>query len=453
MYTRGSPEVYNNWEAEGNVGWNYTDVLKYFKKAENNSQPKNEIEVEYHGFSGPLKVNQYPYKPYMVPILLNSAKQLGYQVIDVNGHSQTGFTIASIMIDHGVRDSPSRAYLRPVLRNPYLRVVLETHVEKVLFNMNGTRAVGVQFTNKNGKSTTVYANKEVILSAGVVGSAQILQLSGVGPKDLLKSLQIRVVKDLPVGDGNLHYHFGVPSLVKLKNVPYENVFSTDALKNYLATQTGPFSSTGTTQVTAFLETSIATKGVPNIQVFFDSPSDRCSQFKSSKTNDNTTTMAFRPIFLLTNCRGYLKIKSRNPFEYPAIDPQYLCNSTEVDALVEAMGILQNLTRTPLFKKYLVQFDADTNSACANYYRGSPNYWRCVAKYYTLSENHHAGTAKMGPAGDPLAVVDPQLRVHGIPNLRVIDASIMPSPVNANPIGPIIMIGEKGADMILKTYQP
>lgn len=447
MYTRGSPQIYDGWEADGNYGWNYDEVLHYFKKSENNTQPISHIEPEYHGFEGPMTVGNFPYSPVLAGRILSAAQEMGYAVRDVNGKYQTGFTTASVMVQNGVRASPSRMYLRPVIGRKNLRVLIEAYAVKIDFNRFGNRATGIQFRDKWGILRTVTARKEVILAGGVVGSPQLLLLSGIGPRKDLEKLRIKVIKDLDVGE-NVHHHFGVGCTVTMRGVT-EEAFTSAALYEYVTRGSGPFASTGLTQVTAFLESTYAPENVPDLQLYLDGYSTRCSQYERET---NTTTIALRPVYLLTKCRGYIKLRSANPYDKPIIQPNYLCDETEIEALLEAIRVLQRLMKTESLKKYVIEFDSEAHEACKTIRKDSDDYWRCLVRQYTLGENHHAGTCKMGPSDDPTAVVDPQLRVHGIPNLRVIDASIMPTPINCNTIAPVIMIAEKGADMIRNLWK-
>lgn len=446
MYTRGSPSIYDEWESNGNPGWNFTTALQYFKKSENNMQPLSQIEPEFHGFNGPMTVNSFPYIPPFASSLLSAVREMGYEVRDVNGKNQTGFTVASMMLTDSVRASPNRMYLRPAIRRKNLRVFIESYVVKVDFDVHGNKAIGIRFLDKWGILRKVKARKEVILTGGVVGTPQLLLLSGVGPKDDLQQLQIPVVKNLAVGR-NLHFHFGVSAVVKFKNIPTS--FTNEALHEYVNKGTGPFASTGLTQISAFLESSYTKKNLPDVQLFIDEFSDVCSQYER---DHNYTSLAFRSIYLLTKCRGTIKLQSVDPTVKPLIDPNYLCNEDEVNALVETIRMLQKFVNASALRDKLIEFDTGDNEMCRSLRKDSDVYWKCLIHQYTLGENHHAGTVKMGASDDPTSVVDPQFRIHGIPNLRVVDASIMPTPINCNTIAPVIMFAEKASDSIKNDWK-
>lgn len=177
--------MYDGW-AKDNPGWSYNELMKYFKKSETNIEPQDEIDKEYHGYEGPMMVGRFPFMPDLALNILDGAKEMGMRYGDPNGRRQETFTIAPIMTQNGEMASPYKMYLRPALKRPNLRVLLEAHVVRIHFDKSGTRATGVEFQDKWGKLRKMKARKEIILSGGVVGSAQLLQLSGKS-----ESIQIR----------------------------------------------------------------------------------------------------------------------------------------------------------------------------------------------------------------------------------------------------------------------
>lgn len=446
MYTRGHRARYNDWAVQ-NKGWSYNAVLPYFKKSENNTQPRNEIDSDYHGFDGPLVIGHFPSLPAEALLLLDAAHELGYRVgADLNGKDQNAFAIAPIMTEDGLMATPARQYLRPVLHRPNLRVLINAHVVKITFDDSGTRATGVQYHDSSFNLHTVKATKEVIICGGVVGSSQLLMLSGIGHRYDLQRLGIKVVRDLPVGE-NLHHHVGVSVTVRLANLN-NYTLTMSSLLEYLNYRTGPHSNNGITQMTAFIATKYSRNGEPDIQVFFDGCMGECLN-KGPDLN-----IRFRLIYLLSMCRGTLKLRSSNPHDKPLIDPNYLCDETEELVLLEAVNVIHNLTSTKVLKPRVLNWNVENRWKCPTYNLNptDEDYWRCVIREYTMGENHHGGTCKMGPIYDSDAVVDNELRVHGISNLRVADASIFPTPINCNTIAPTVMVGEKAADMIKKTWE-
>lgn len=255
---------------------------------------------------------------------------------------------------------------------------------------------------------------------------------------------------MAVGE-NLHYHVGFSAATRMQG-NNANTIANDTLHEFLVDRTGPLTSTGLTQLTGFYASKYAEDGVPDIQFYLDGYSPKCRRWENRREK---SVVVFRPIYLHSKCRGTLKIRSDDPYVQPLIDPNYLCDELEVKALLESAKFVHRLTRTKAMGECQTEFDIDDNERCAYLRRKddpeSAAYWTCVIEQYTNGENHHSGTCKMGPASDPTAVVDHQLRVHGIPNLRVVDASVYPTPINCNTIAPTIMIGEKASDMIRSAW--
>lgn len=441
--------MYDIWGAN-NTGWKFQDLLPYFKKSEKNMEDSDEINKEYHGFDGPMAVSRLPFVPDLALNILAGAQEMGAPLTsDINGRTQEGFTVASIMSEDGVMVSPSKAFLRPAMDRKNLRVLIHAHTTKIFFDESGTRATGIEFYDRWGNRHTANATKEVILSGGVIGSPQLLMVSGVGPKAHLEHHGIKLVRDLPVG-GNLHCHVGLTIGMRVAGAN-NNSITSESLQDFLNFRAGPLTSNGLTQVTAFIASKYAEKGVPDTQVFFDGYLGKC---RSRQERREHSRIFFRPIYLLTKCRGSIKLHSANPFDNPHIDPNYLCDPKEVDVLLEAVNMLRNLSNTEAMRAVVVSWDIEKNENC-KYLKvnttDETDYWRCVIREYTNGENHHSGTCKMGPANDPAAVVDHELKVHGFTNLRVADGAIFPTPINCNPIAPTIMVGEKAADLILKKW--
>jgi len=456
MYTRGNPKLYNDWAKSGNDGWSYEEVLPYFVKAENNKNPAL-IEREYHGTEGPLVVQQFPHRPPLADAIVEAGKELGYRNGDLNGVNQTGIAIAQMMVDNGMRGSTSRMYLRKAAARDNLDVLINSHVTRILIDKKTNLATGVEFIDKDGVKKTAYARKEVILSGGTIGSPQILLLSGVGPSEDLEALGIEVVQDLPVGR-NLHNHVSVGVGFYINDTSY-GTLTMKALTEYLEKHGGPMSGTGITQTTAFFLSKYAKDGVPDLQVFFDGFMATCSR---TGLHEECTNGEFgdcgrrfinaRPTNILPKSNGYLKLRSTNPKDHPLIFPNYFSATRDAEVLLDGIKLVIRLFETQTLQRWGARLDTTPAEGCEGPIFGSDEYWHCVISRHTGPENHQAGTCKMGPAGDATAVVDPQLRVHGIQNVRVIDASIFPYVPNSNTIAGVIMVAEKGADMIKKTWQ-
>jgi choline dehydrogenase len=456
MYTRGNPKVYNDWAKSGNDGWRYEDVLPYFIKAEKNKNPEL-VEERYHGTEGPLVVQHFPYRPPLCEAIVAAGNELGYRTGDLNGENQTGIAVAQMMVENGMRASTSRMYLRKAGARDNLDVLINSHVTQVLIDKKTNLATGVEILQKNGVKRAARAKREVILSGGAIGSPQILLLSGVGPSEDLEELGIEVVQDLPVGR-NLHNHVSASVGFYINDTSYETL-TTSVLQEYLNTHKGPLSATGITQTTAFLLSRYANDGVPDLQVFFDGYMATCSRtgFGEECTDGGfgecgRRYITARPTNILPKSRGYLKLRSTNPKDHPLIFPNYFSATRDAEVLADGMKFVVRLTETESLQGWGAELDKTPAGGCEGPPFGSDEYWQCVIRRHTGPENHQAGSCKMGPAGDPTAVVDPQLRVHGVRNIRVIDASIFPYVPNSNTIAGVVMVAEKGSDMIKDTWQ-
>ncbi|XP_012251307.2 glucose dehydrogenase [FAD, quinone]-like isoform X2 [Athalia rosae] len=455
MYARGHPEIYNKWARTGNTGWSYSEIEHYFERAENPAHLHMVSDQPYPRTrnGGPLVIDHFRHKPDFSEALLEAAKERGYRTDSLHEFNQTGFMVAPMMTENGLRGTTSRFYLRPVAHRKNLDVLTNAHVTKILVKKWANTAYGIEYIDKKGKKRTVKCNKEVILTAGAIGSPTILMASGIGPKEHLAELGIPTIKDLPVGK-NLHNHVSIGIKMSINDTYYETL-TLDAVNEFLATRTGPLASTGLTQVTAFLESNYSTAGVPDLQVFFDGFSSRCAMTGNRiECPDGTIgncpvrrEIVARPTVVCARTKGYMKLRSADPLDPPLLYPNYFDDVTDEKILIEGIKKVLELTETPSMKKWDLRLDPTPHPWCSEYEFASDAYWSCFIRVQTGPENHQAGTCKMGPLGDGQAVVDPELRVHGITNIRVADASIFPIVPNANPVAAIIMVAEKASDLI------
>ncbi|XP_066590934.1 glucose dehydrogenase [FAD, quinone]-like, partial [Prorops nasuta] len=432
MYVRGHPEIYNKWARAGNKGWSYEEIKHYFERAED---PVDPMALSDHPRSmqvgGPLKIEYFKHKPDFTGHLLKAASELGHKTERLKEYDQTGFMIAPMATNNGLRETTSRAYLRPVFGRNNLRLLTRAQVTRILIDEWNHKASGVEFVDKNGAKRIVKVNKEVILTAGAVGSPQILLNSGIGPRKDLDKLGIKVYKDLPVGK-SLHNHVSVGVDFSISDTPYESM-TMDAVNQFLDNRAGPLTSTGLTQVTAFFESSHALPGVPDIQVFFDGFSSTCPKtgLKHECINGvleicpNRRPITARPTVVCVESKGELKLRSNNPLDPPLIYPNYFTDpkSKDMKVLLEGIRKVTQLVNTPAMKRFDLRLEPKNNPRCKNLFFGTDAFWTCIIRDETGPENHQSGTCKMGPESDPTAVVNSQLRVHGISNIRVADASI------------------------------
>jgi len=435
VYIRGHAGDYDQWGQMGLKGWSYADVLPYFKRAESYERGAN----DFHGGDGPLSVSESPMREPVYKAFIEAGRQAGYPVTeDFNGAQQEGFGPYQRTIHKGERWSASFAYLRPIEgRRPNLKVISTGLVTRVL--IEGGRAVGVEIVEAKGQiASTVRASAEVILCAGAVQSPQLLQLSGVGDPDALKKLGIEVKAASPNVGKNLQDHLDVTVIHKM-NQPISAYSMQKGMKKlfvglrYLATQTGP-GSDNFLQAGAFLKSRTGLE-MPDIQLHLVN-AIMMNHGNHQPTEDGYTVHACQ---LRPESRGSVALKSADPFDHPAIDPNYLGAEEDRRAMREAVKMVRDICKQASLQTYnageimpgaSVASDAEIDAFIR-------------AKGETIY--HPVGTVSMGVnAASP---VDGDLKVRGVDGLRVVDASVMPTLIGGNTNAPTIMVAEKAADLI------
>ncbi|KAL6446941.1 hypothetical protein ACFW04_001378 [Cataglyphis niger] len=444
MYSRGHAKDFDNWAAMGNHGWSWNDVLPYFMCSENNTEI-NRVGRKYHSTGGLLTVERFPWKPAIADDILAAAAERGYPISeDLNGDQFTGFSVAQTNSKNGVRVSSATAFLRPIRHRCNLNIALNATATKII--VENDKAVGVQFY-QGGELRVARATKEVIASGGAVNSPQLLLLSGIGPKEHLQAVNVTVVKDLPGVGENLHNHV---SYTLSWTIDQPNLYDLNwaVAAEYVAFQKGPMASTGLSQLTAMLPSIYTTPDHPDIQMFFGGYQAACATGDvGTVINDNGRSISMSPTMTQPRSKGNLRLASNDPLAKPIIRGNYLSDPMDVKILVEGIEIALSLANTSAMAKYNMTLTNRPSPACSAYPFLSKEYWACAIRQDTGPENHQAGSCKMGPPNDPMAVVDHRLRVYGIKNLRVADASIMPQVTSSNTAAPSMMIGEKAAAYI------
>ncbi|XP_051160813.1 uncharacterized protein LOC127281240 [Leptopilina boulardi] len=446
LYIRGAHKDFDDWEKMGNRGWSFKDVLPFFKKSENNLQI-NLMDNDYHSQGGLLPVTQMNYHPPMFNDILKAAQELGYNTTDVNGKTHTGFGIAQTTTKKGSRFSSARAFLRPARNRKNLHIMINSTVTKIIFN-GERKAVAVEFY-RQGKLVQVGVNKEVIISGGTVNSPQILLNSGIGAREDLKQLGIPVIHNLPGVGKNLHDHFNMPIIFSINETDYNDLNWASAME-YLIDRTGPLSGVGLLQIVGFMNSKFVNSqdDHPDIQMVFGGYLPACSKNGIIENNSNgRRTIAIIPLVIRTKSKGYIRLRNNNPLSKPFIYPQYLSHPNDIAVMIEGIKFALQLAKTNVLKKYDLQMDMTPVKNCENFKFGSDNYWECAIKENSNPGFHPAGSCKMGSDKDSMAVVDHLLRVRGIENVRIADASVMPQVTSGNPGATIIMIGERAADFI------
>nr|CAH7742514.1 unnamed protein product [Callosobruchus chinensis] len=448
MYMRGSHKDYDDWAMMGNQGWSYEEVLPYFLKSEDN-QEIEEMDKGYHSEGGLLTVSRFPYHPPLSRALIKAAEEMGNSIIDLNGARHTGFAIAQTTNRNGTRVSAAKAFLRPFSQRTNLHVLLNTTVTKVWINETTKQAYGVEVL-RNGQKQSIYASKEVIVSGGAVNSPQILLLSGVGPKEELQAVNVPVIHNLPGVGRNLHNHVAYFINYSINDTNTTPLNWATAME-YLLFRDGLMSGTGVSEVTGFINTRYQNprEDYPDVQFFFGGFLASCAKTgQIGETVDNgTRSIQIIPTVLHPKSRGYLKLKNNDPLSPPLIYANYYTHPDDIKVMIEGIKMGLKLAETKALRKYGFKLNKTPTPGCENIQFGTDKYWKCSAKRATAPENHQAGSCKMGPSNDPMAVVSPTLQVHGIDRLRVVDASIIPKVTTGNTNAPVIMIAEKASDMI------
>ena len=437
VYMRGHAFDYDRWEVEGATGWSYADCLPYFKRSETFELG----EDEYRGGTGPLQVSRGKTKNPLFEAFIQAGIEAGYPyTADCNGYQQEGFGHYDMTISQGVRSSTSTAYLRPVTYRPNLQTATYSNVNRILFQ--GQKALGVE-VNHHGTIKEIYAAKEVILSAGAINSPQLLNLSGIGDADDLRRLGIPVLHNLPGVGKNLQDHLEYYIQYECKQpitlYSYQWKFPLNMVKTgleWFMWHTGPASSAHL-EAGAFIR-STPNIPHPNIQLHF-LPSVVIDH--GQKTGDCHAFQAHVGPMRSFN-RGMVKLQSKDPSVAPLIDANYLDNERDRKELRDSVHLAREIFAQKAFDEFRGKELAPGKDVTSD--AGIDEFIRSKSD----TAYHPSCTCKMGPESDPEAVVDLQCRVRGLENLRVVDASIMPSCVSGNLNGPTVMLAEKAADIIL-----
>ncbi|XP_069680293.1 glucose dehydrogenase [FAD, quinone]-like [Periplaneta americana] len=456
MYNRGSPLDYDHWAEEGNYGWAYEDVLPYFRLSEDNLDADIANDTIHHGRGGYLSVSRFPYVEDTTKAIYEGLQEIGFKTVDFGSERVLGVTYIQATQENGERMSTNRAFLKPI-RNTRknLNIATSIRVLKVLIHSHNKTVYGVEYALENERHITgiVYARKEVILSAGAFNSPQLLMLSGVGPNETLQRLGIPVIQDLKVGY-NLQDHYSLPGVLfhinSTQNISdYNQKLMSDAHEYMQHPKMGLWTGISTAQVTANYQSKLVDKSIefPDLQFYF-LPASTCGAGINSIIYHSM--ISFLPLILRPKSRGFVSINSTDPFSEPLIYTNYFNASEDIDTFLESYNVVTQIANTKSFKEAGITLDATFQPTREQIETGSNPFWKQPPREFMYSMCHPAGTCKMGPHTDPNAVVDPELKVHGVKNLRVVDASIMPTIISGNLNAAVIMIAEKAADLIKKS---
>ena len=445
-YVRGQSADYDNWAQMGNTGWSYGDVLPYFKRSERRIGPGDDA---VRGRDGEMPITDLDLIHPVCEAFIKGAAQMGIpRNPDYNSGDQAGTGYFQRTIHKGYRYSAAKAFLRPARKRPNVDIRTNAQVAEILFE--GTRANGVRYLRdgREGNAVEVHARREVILCAGALNTPKLLQLSGIGPAEVLGDLGIKVRVDLHGVGNNLRDHYGVRMVSTLKGVKTFNSMAQGlplGLEVVKWLWGRPSLLSVSPSLTHLFWKSSNALETPDLEYVMTPAS-----FREGTVGllDDMPGMTVGVWQMRPESHGYVRPVSRNPFDPPEINPNYLSDPRDQQVLLRSIHLGRKLMTTAPLQPWL------TGKTNPDQDLQSDDELLDWARREGITVYHMIGTARMGPDGDPGAVVDSQLRVRGLQGLRVADASVMPVMPSGNTNAPVMMVAEKAADMILgKTLKP
>src|SRR6185437_774699 len=429
IYTRGHRQDYDDWQALGNDGWGFADVLPYFKKAENQERGAS----EYHGTGGPLNIADVEAPNVLTRAFVEACTQVGLpRNDDFNGPIQEGVGFNQVTQKAGRRMSAARAYLVPASRRPNLTVITGAKTTRVL--LEGTRAVGVEYVRR-GRLQQAQAGREVVLCGGTVHSPHLLMLSGIGPRNHLESLSIPVRIDLPGVGQNLQDHVLTGAAYACTQpVSLDRAATLINLLNAWLRHKGPLIS-NIAEAGGFIRTT-PQLALPDVQLYFTP----AYYIEHGFTRPPGYGFCLGVCLLRPRSRGEMWLRSRDPRQPPCVQPRYLDDPADLPPLREGMRLVRRIAQASAFDPFRGEERLPGAHIASDAEIGEDIRHRLETLY------HPVGTCKMGH--DPQSVVNARLQVHGASGLRVVDASIMPTLPGGNTNAPAIMIAEKAVDLML-----
>ncbi len=438
VYMRGHPRDYDGWRQQGCVGWDWDNVLPFFKKAQNQARGAS----AFHGVGGPLNVSDTPERSELAEALIASAGTLGIsRTEDFNGPSQDGAGYYQTTTGQSRRWSSAKAYLQPARGRANLVIRPNAQATRILFE--GLRAVGIEYQAGTGRRRA-RAHREVIVSGGAYGSPQLLQLSGVGPADHLREMGVDVVRDMSAVGANLHDHFGIYLMWRCSKAITLNDLENSwprkimAALRYGLMRDGPMAVNGIRA--GVLARSDRSLERPDLQINLLEWSTK-ERSKDRVIPHDFPGFTLGPVHLAPDGRGSVRLSSPDPLAPPRITFGFLGSEYDMRAMVAGVKLARELAAQPALRAYAVE------EIVPGWKAASDADLEQFVRETGVTNHHPTSSCAMGTGTN--TVVDPRLKVHGIAGLRIADASIMPAVVSGNTNAPSIMIGEKAAAMILE----
>lgn len=421
----------------------------------------------YHNKDGEWSVSLNSMRTPLVDAFVLGNKMMGANVVDYNAERQMGVGYVQANTLRGRRHSAYRAFLEPILHRENLHIMINTKATKILIDPQTKTAYGVELA-RNNKRYRVTAKREVVLSSGTFHSPQLLSLSGVGQRRDLERIGVPLIQDLPVGQ-NMHDHITFSELTFVTNKTMDLNFVTyiNAFMDFMRGK-GMMTLPAGVEALSFIKTAKKRNSrgpdVPDIELVFTPGSVHADRgfgiMAGGRMKREIYETVYRPLegtkyhtFLISvmlfhpKSVGRVEVPNANPFSNPKIHGNYFHDSEDIEAILGGIKYVLKLTKMQPFKEMGTRLHPIPTPYCAHLHFGSDDYWRCAIKTMAFSIQHQVGTSKMGPVGDPTAVVSPELKVHGINKLRVVDASIIPEAPTAHTNAISVMIGEKASDLI------
>lgn len=468
IYLRGNPGDYDAWASLGNPSWSFDKVLPYFVKSEDNQhQPfVKRKRNKFHSNQGPNIVDYFHSGDTSTQVFKDAARELHYEIADdLTAKEHLGFAVVQGIVKKGVRQSTAKSFLVPAKDRTNLHIIKKGLVTQVLLTEDEEPlATGVKLY-VGGKRFIAKATKEVILSAGAIGTPHLLMLSGIGPvKNIRKYVKVR--QNLPVGD-NLQDHVNVPLFIKF-NVTSQLAGQEflDNYYNYLKGGIGSLGNVGAYDFTGFINTVDSSAKYPNIQFTHDTFNTNDIRFDAflvgldlkdtvkmqiKEIAEQFNTAVIKVVLLKPKSRGKVRLESQFAAEKPKVIAGHLASKQDMDTLLAGVRAYLKILDTKAVTSAGISRMPLKMDICDDFEAGSDAYWECYIMHFAAGAHHVVGTAKMGPETDKKAVVDPTLKVKGVKGLRVIDASVMPEIISSGTHAATMMIAEKGSDFVKESW--